>query len=501
MEFSTNKEPCLNNHRKNVAQKNTLNKGKRTYKQLLTKVFPVNQTQNQYPTNTRRLVQRFRYYIYKLVKGFGVEKVSLVLLTMLFITLPWNLGKHIQTEQSYYNQKLISYLMPTIYVQDVLVAAFVILQGLACLRKIRFSNVPFVKPFLILTILVFFALFFSERSYPALYLFSRIFLYFIFFVFAFSFFQQVLVRKSFVYILLANSLLLCVLGFLQFQKQASVFTNYLFFGEQPYTYFTSGVARESYFGATKIPPYGTFQHPNVLAGFVSVAALFVAFLLSKAVARVLKLFYSLTFAALFILMVLAKSYVAIFSLLFVLVGFLVIRRVITTRTRAALLLVTFTVVLLSGFLFSLYTPYLSFYKNIRAESPSFSRRATLLDASYKMIAEKPLFGWGLNSFTYSSEPYFQTKTDAFFIQPTHSVYVLAGVETGLLSVLVFIFILFGIVYRLAKLDTFLPLLIIHFSFLFSFDHYFYTYGPAFLLFILTLLFCLAYTKKESAYDY
>jgi len=189
------------------------------------------------------------------------------LFVALLVCLPWNLGKHFLNPQSFIQNTPVSYLIPTFYVQDAVILLFVFASVILLTfwhKKLVVQKTPSAYLFLLFLICLLFSAFFADRLYPAVYLFARFFLYFLFFLFAQDLFIDKQIYRLVAYIFSTHLIFLGVLSVVQFIHQKSLFDNYLFFGEQPYSVYTPFIAKKLIFGRLQIPPYGTFMHPNVL---------------------------------------------------------------------------------------------------------------------------------------------------------------------------------------------------------------------------------------------
>ena len=179
-------------------------------------------------------------------------KISRLLYFVLLFILPVNLGKHFEIVDSYVGGVLVDYLVPTVFVQDILVVLillFWILSGglkrLFCeknlleRRYIQYSTL-FVSSLFLSTLN-------SARFIPSIYAWLRLFLYFLLFIYSLV---EIPIETYFFKILNIFSLsllLVSILGIAQFVQKGSVFDNYLVFGEQPYSSATYGVPKESFF--------------------------------------------------------------------------------------------------------------------------------------------------------------------------------------------------------------------------------------------------------------
>jgi O-antigen ligase len=482
-----------------VAREKMQNKNNRVYEQINNAGMAEEKRSQQIPTNPQPLLRP----LLNLYISFTKESLIGKLLIFLFLILPWNLGKHFETKFSFIDSLLIPYLIPTVYLQDILIAAIVVLTAVALVKSLLSGNLRSAflvdavasRLFFLFILAVFLSVFFSVRFYPSAYAFERFLLYFFFFLSTLNLFRKVSIRRWFFTALTFNACLLCLLGFVQFYKQASVFNNYLFFGEQPYNSYTSYIAKESFNGVVKIPPYATFLHPNIFAGYLLISLTLSLGYIFCAKRHSLWSAFILVLISVFELYFI-KSYTAWGALA---LGFsLLILTRFTKQVDKQRLLLFFTALatVIAGLL-------LPFYKNqaltfLPAGSVtsvlSVERRSALLEASYKMISQKPFSGWGINSFTYSFESFYSRSDVVRFLQPVHNVYALLAVELGLFGVLLFVTLTFYAIYRSGLVFGIATLQIV---FLSSFDHYFITISQTQLLFILTLMLGLTYTEDSD----
>ncbi len=418
-------------------------------------------------------------------------------MAVLFFILPWNLGKHFEVGSSYMNGILIPYLIPTIYLQDILVALITGIN-LARRRVARDGSRQLAvstRLFFLFLLSCFISVFFASRVVPSCYLVCRVVLYFLFFVSSQSLFKRAFVRQVFFVSLTANLFLISLLGTVQFKNQAAVFKNYLYFGEQPYNNYTPFIAKESYGGIVKIPPYGTFEHPNILAGYLLISLTLVFGCTLRRSIWPLRFRISTFIILLFSLYVLflTKSYTAWAALLPGVLLF--VDRLPAYRRSAAGLGLGAGIVLL-GLVFPLLKNQA--WRLLPADSIlsvlSVERRSNLLTASYRMFLEKPLFGWGINAFTYSFEPFYTSTGVVRFLQPVHNVYALIAAEIGIFGAAFFLSLIFYAIYQSGRFGGQLySVVLVQILLLSSFDHYFFTIHQTLLLFILTLLMSLTYT--------
>jgi O-antigen ligase len=81
------------------------------------------------------------------------------------------------------------------------------------------------------------------------------------------------------------------------------------------------------------------------------------------------------------------------------------------------------------------------------EDATIGREAFQGDAK-RMIAEKPIFGWGLNTYSFEVEPFMKFTVQSFeggVLPPVHNIYLLVLAETGVVG-FAFHAIMFGMLF-------------------------------------------------------
>jgi len=409
-------------------------------------------------------------------------KISRFLYFILLFILPVNLGKHFEIFDSYVGGVLVDYLVPTLFIQDilaVLILLFWILSG--GLKRLFCEKNLLERRYIQYSTLFVFSLFLSTlnsaRFIPSIYAWLRLFLYFLLFIYSLV---EVPIETYFFKILNIFSLsllLVSILGIAQFVQKGSVFDNYLVFGEQPYSSATYGVPKESFFGKGVVPSYGLFRHPNIFGGYLSIVLVWIFSFLKN------RKFYWIPFlfGCVALLFTFSKISWAVF-LFGVLLHLLFVKDPgkIENRKKKAVFLVYFVVVL------SLLLPLFSCLTD--NDNKSISRRASLAGASYRMIEDNFLFGVGFNNSTIFIDKYNYAGTDLRFSQPVHNIFLLLFSEGGVFSLIFFALLIrecarnfINSSYFHIYLISFLQILLLG-----SFDHYFITIHQTLLLFWIVL---------------
>lgn len=374
----------------------------------------------------------------------------------LIFLMPLNLGKHFIFSWCYVDGILVDYLIPTVYITDLIVAAIILLNLVTFLQDfarekgstlarnpLRFSKYIAILIFFLFS--VFLSVLVSAKPYAALYAFTRLLLYSMFAVWVSN--NIIFIRANIINILkisLISIFLLSVLSLAQFYKQSSVFNNYLFFGEQPYSKAAAGIVKKTYpggipFGGIKIPPYGTFRHPNIFGGYLSIFLIwFIAAVGLKQKLRLLLgrkwivficLVLILGSAALF----LTLSYLAWFSFAFGLLTLFIVNKKINLIYFS---ICTVVLIMLLG----VFLPF--FYNMTKGFSfvnlnPSIYRRVYLIQTVYQSIRENFMYGVGFNSSSIVIGQAGFNLNGIRFIQPVHNVFLLILAESGIFAFVFF----------------------------------------------------------------
>jgi hypothetical protein len=403
-------------------------------------------------------------------------KTAHTLFLILVLIIPLNLGKHFITRDSYVWGMLVDYLIPTIYLQDIvalLVLLFWIIGGGA--KKIKKLSLFSRSEFQIATLFIFsclFSVFSSQRLVPSFYFWLRLLLYFLLFVFILC---EIAVERDFFKILNVVSIsiiFVSLLGIFQFTKQGSLFNNYYFFGEQPYSVSTYGIAKETFLGHMVLPSYATFRHPNVLGGFLSIFTLWLV--------PYLAMRRKYVFAFVLSVIALAMTFSVSAWVSFV-VGVLIYLFLLVDPKKTYLKKLKISAVVIAFSLAMLIFPALKLFTT--SANPSLFRRSDLLVASYRIAGKYPLFGIGINNFTVLVDNFVPQSPDIRFTQPVHNVFALVLSEAGVFSYTLLVLLILLAVRKQTNPGLFSVLFIslMQLLILFSVDHYFFTANQTFLM--------------------
>ena len=425
-----------------------------------------------------------------------IKKIQLGLFYLLVLLLPLNLGKHFILSDSFVKTYPVDYLMPTIWVTDLFLTLILILWVLDGGVKNLFNKELKIVfwPILVFLLSLLPSVAVSARILSASFAFAGAVIHAGLALFVAT---RVYTEKHFrkvVSVLAVTTVLLSIMAFFQWQKQGSVFNNYLFFGEQPYSATTENIALTNTLGTLQVPVYGTFRHPNIFGGFLAVVLFWIYSQiilgqLSKKEKALHQISFILGLGALFLTFSQVAGAALILAVLFLhLIKKFGKRGVIFSLILTGLI-----------FLAGLYLPVLP-REGLFQDYPSVYRRSNLERSAYGMIRENFLFGVGLNNFTVRVEDYLPPSQVLRFIQPVHNIFVLILSEAGVFAFITFLALLVFVLLILLKQPFGIPAVlfvtILQFFIMGSFDHYLLTIQQTQLLFWLTVGLALTYTKKD-----
>ncbi len=452
---------------------------------------------------------------------FLIEK-TLFFLLLLF--LPTQLGKHFWPSFSFILGQRIDYLSPTLYVTDILIfllfSTWVIIhiQPLSLIKQAR-SFHSFSKRFflrmdwarVVVTLVVLFLIFdISLSQSPQEGLYGLLKLFEIGFL---TYYTSNILRMNLKIVLFPLTFGIIsesVLATAQFFAQGSLGGILYYVGERTFTSVTPGIANTSINGQLLLRPYGTFPHPNVLAGYLVIGMTLLGALFVENSAWLKKLLIIFTLLLGTIGLCLTLSRVAILVWLFV-CAFLLIRyfqeKIFTKKTLLVIygLLGIFVIVLF------VVSPLVPRFSQVTLQDESVVLREQLATDALRMLFAHPVFGVGLHNFLVALPHYDFSRGSVFSIQPVHNIFLLIGAETGFVGLWVYVSFIVWLYIQLFKQHrlsggnslklspTLCIILLTEVMLLGSFDHYFFTVQQGQILMGLVLGTCMASLSLSSPF--
>lgn len=335
-----------------------------------------------------------------------MQKLKHISLYLFLLFLPTQLGKHFFPDYTFINGVRIDYLSPTLFFTDI-IAFLILIIHLDVLKKI-FSN----RRGLMLIALALISVALSMVWQVALYKWAKILVV----VVLYHIYKSAKLNHKIVLGILAFSglveLILCLLQLSHGQAMEGL---WYWLGERYYHTGSTNVAAASLGIKFFIRPYGTFSHPNSLAGFYLLTYVFVYFLPDFRRYRLLK---SLTMiiSTMLIFISFSKTAIITYALINAISIFGNRKKIDCTLcivTRFTVLALLALVVLMS-----------------HGDTASAEKRLSLINNSVSIIVNHPLTGVGLGNYLYAQAD-FPNKYPYFFLQPVHNILLLIFAETGI----------------------------------------------------------------------
>ncbi len=398
-----------------------------------------------------------------------------ILLLVLILTTPVQLGKHFWPSFAHVLGLRVDFLSPTVFFTDIVIFLLMLSFLVRIFLTKKFPSTSLIFSFGIFLLTMVAATIFSKN--PQLSSWS-LFKFFEFSILAIAIsnlnFDKLNLKFS--QVVTAAGIFSVVLATLQFWQQQSFGLGIL--GERSFNLVTPGIAKIDFEGAQILRPYSTFPHPNVLAGFLTLAAIFIFF--SK------------------------FSKITKFTILSVLIFGLFL-----TFSRSAWLSLSVAGVIVAAFKFSwqkvlagviVFLLAVAILQTIFPQNPLTSRfsqlgendihsavlRKKLAKTAAKMFFESPIAGVGPANFIPNLPRFWDYEETIRFLQPVHNVPLLILAETGIVGAAGFGFLLFGTFLNFFKnfkkipafvLPAWIAILLIS-----QIDHYFWTLQQGQILF-------------------
>jgi len=427
-----------------------------------------------------------------LLSSLRLNKARDFIFYLLILFLPTQLGKHFWPEFSFIKGVRVDYPVSTLYFTDILILLLFLSWAFPELRiknyELRIKSALKYWKIFTLLIFIFVGILLSKSPQAGFYGLVK------FLEFSFLGFY---VAKNISRLRLENILLIFSIGIIfesllsisQYLNHGSLQGIFYFFGERFFTSLTPGIANASLGGELFLRPYGTFPHPNVLAGYLVIAMTLISSKFKVKSSKLRKMFYFASIILGTVALFLTLSRVAIILWVLILSFFLIRTFIIH---HLSFIILTFVCLLLLG----LVTPLGTRFTGIRLTDESIVQRENLIQSSIAMIKDDPLFGVGLNNFLVNLPSYQRPHTPLFYLQPVHNIYLLILTQTGIVGLVFFVWFIYKTYGRIndkgLRIKEVQPFIIYPLSLILilgMFDHYFLTLQQGQLLFAFILGLC------------
>ncbi len=401
-----------------------------------------------------------------------------VLLFLLFLSFPVQLGKHFFLEFSSLSGIRVDFLAPTLYFSDIII--FLLL----CIFFSKKNSLPVFLKTQKKNCFSLFILFITSVLLSTLPIRSFFFYIKIIEVFLLGYVLFTL-KLKFKKILLPLSIALVyssIIGILQFVKQQSLGLWVL--GERSIVGITPGIAKIDVNNSVFVRAYSTFPHPNVFGGFLAVILTLITcwFYQNPQNTRV-KSSQILFFSCSYLLGLVALFFTFSFSawVVYILGTVLVYLNASKKDSKTTIMIVC----AISLFFLQTVIKYQS-----STISEDVSLRGQLNETAILQWKSHPVFGVGLNNFIAHIQDVSMTVRRPFWWQPVHNVYLLLLSETGIVGGGLFVFFIWKIIKRIRKVSGQNRMFIIPFIqilLLGIVDHYLFTLQQGILLLTLSVV--------------
>ncbi|OGK52428.1 hypothetical protein A2970_01220 [Candidatus Roizmanbacteria bacterium RIFCSPLOWO2_01_FULL_44_13] len=340
--------------------------------------------------------------------SWRIRMTEATLFFTLILLLPTQLGRHFFFPFSYLAGVRVDYLSPTLYLIDIVIFLLALFNIKAVFKFFSEKISGFF--FGLLTLNIIFA-----QSWPlALYGSVRIIEFLIIIALGkkmLSYLNEKLLLIGF----LSGAFIELMLSILQFVFKRSIQGPFYFIGERLFSLATPGIAKTTFSGIEFLRPYGSFSHPNSMAGFYLLVYFFV--LTRKSLDRYLWLKYLLLLVSTCLIFIsFSKAAILTFLLLNVLYLFFSGRKNFCRVCVAARIVVMFFVA--------------SIFLLAQGDPLTAPKRLELIGNAVEIIKKYPLFGVGLNNYLLEQTS-FASKFPLFFNQPVHNIFLLLVGEAGI----------------------------------------------------------------------
>jgi O-antigen ligase len=297
------------------------------------------------------------------------------------------------------------------------------------------------------------------------------------------------------WILYISGVFQAILGIWQFHVQHGV--GLALFGEYIAPLGTGGLAMLNTSAGQILRAYGTFPHPNVLAGFLAIALTIGYLFVSRETVVKRRIWLEMGNFLLILGVFLTFSRVA-WVIVACATAIYVLSNLKSNPKRAGT--IVFVAIVSCGTILGLWHNLLfSRISNI-ASSNSYIDRGVYNHWGLEIVKKHPVLGTGLGNYIPTAQTLFHVQPWEY--QPPHNLYIYIGASMGLIVLglfLWFVWKVFVSVWVVERSDVRLTLLVIGFSLLFMslFDHFLVTIQQGQLLFFTILGLMLAYPNSSK----
>ncbi len=250
--------------------------------------------------------------------------------------------------------------------------------------------------------------------------------------------------------------------------------------------------------------YGSFPHPNILGGFLTIALVFCFYLYEQTdrlwqqlknkqleIFKTIVLFATMIIFSGLLLSFSRAAWLGVGLFLFIIFVQLIFKKSFFSWSTFITLFLLF--VFTGAIWASVYTePFLTRIKaSERLEQFSINQRIDSYQDAWQTFKQKPFLGTGVGVYTYNLHQQHPERY-VWDLQPPHNTFLLVLVELGLAGLILFLIIIFLLSKNINSQPQRISLIIL--VFLMLFDHWWWSLSVG--IYLLFLFFGLILNKKE-----
>lgn len=400
------------------------------------------------------------------------DKISKFFFYLLLLFLPTQFGKHFWPSFSFIKGLRLDYLSPTIYFTDLIIVLIFVFSFKRIIKFLKKLNLQ--TKFLIFVFFISIILGIINSKNPQVGWYGTIKLIEYFFLAIYTSINIKILKKEIIFMLFLSGIIFeSFLAIIQYMGAGSINGVLYFLGERTFNSQTPNIANASINGQLILRPYGTFSHPNVLAGYLIIVMLFLLLFFQKIKFEKLLLSIGIIFGTVALLLTFSRSAIFLWIIyLLIMFGFSIFKKYKKGVFKSVGFIALLTILVIFIFQNSLLAQRFS---ETRLADESVVQRNELISQSSNMFINNPVLGIGINNFFDNIT--YPIKSKVLFIQPVHNIFLLTLAQTGMIGFLFLIYLFYKSFINLlscSKNKKYLLMIIFAIIFLGMFDHYFLT---------------------------
>jgi len=343
-----------------------------------------------------------------------------VWLFLFLLAIPTQLGRHFWPEWSQVIGMRVDYLSPTLYLVDIFWTIWIT-------GKYRYFNFKKLVNFenLIFLLLIGVNVIVAGNRWVAIYRWVRIIQWIVTIKLIKN--EELRIKNYLKWILPIWVITESLLGLTQVLNGGSIGGIWYWIGERRFSFSSIGIAQMSLFGEGLLRAYGSFSHPNSLAGFLLIVWCYWQRNKNKNFN-----YWIVYWIAILGILVSGSRWVWGITFIIFNLKFLIFKNKLRVKDILGRCLVMVGLASVVLGMISVNYRLSDFFAGW--DSDSLNKRKTLFVAGIKMVKENPLLGIGAGNFVVKL-PQFQKSNNFFWLQPVHNIFLLAWVEVGLLGIM------------------------------------------------------------------